>query len=130
MQYDDEEPTKKDYFRPGLIIRIYEMCNGRQFEECNITIFIDAMNLRTSGSVLKIKEREKVRVYYLINRLWRQLSKEVRDEWLSHILDSLDISRKFYNSKYSISSYEYNRSRASNIFCTELSEIFATKELC
>lgn len=120
----------KDYFKPALIIRIYELCNGRQFEECNITSFLDAMNLRTTGSVLKIKEREKVRVCYLINQLWRQLSKEVRDGWLSHILDSLDISRKFYNSKYSISSYEYNRSRASNIFCTELWEIFATKELC
>lgn len=119
-----------DYFRPALIIRIYELCNGRQFEECNITSLLDAMNLRASGSVLKIKDREKVRVCYLINQLWRQLSKEVRDEWLSQILDSLDISRKFYNSKYSISSCEYDRSKASNIFCTELSEIFATKELC
>lgn len=124
------QDATKDYFRPGLIIRIYEMCNGRQFEECNITNFLDAMNLRTYGSVLKIKEREKVRVCYLINQLWRQLRKEVRDEWLSKILDSLGISRKFYNSKYSISSREYDRSRASNIFCTELSEIFATKELC
>lgn len=124
------QDATKDYFRPGLIIRIYELCNGRQFEECNITSYLDAMNLRASGSVLKIKDREKVRVCYLINQLWRQLSKEVRYEWLSQILDSLDISRKFYNSKYSISSYEYNRSRASNIFCTELSEIFATKELC
>lgn len=124
------QDATKDYFRPDLIIRIYEMCNGRQFEECNITSFLDAMNLRASGSVLKIKDREKVRVCYLINPLWRQLSKEVRDEWLSQILDSLDVSRKFYNSKYSISSREYDRSKASNIFCTELSEIFATKESC
>lgn len=123
------QDTTKDYFKPGLIIRIYELCNGRQFEECNITSFLDAMNLRTTGSVLKIKEREKVRVCYLINRLWRQLSKGARDEWLSHILDSLDISRKFYNSKYSISPHKYDRSKASNIFCTELSEIIATIEL-
>lgn len=124
------QDTTKDYFKPGLIIRIYELCNGRQFEECNITSFLDAMNLRASGSVLKIKDREKVRVCYLINRLWRQLSKEARDEWLSQILDSLGIRRKFYNSKYSISSREYDRSKASNTFFTELSNIFATKELC
>lgn len=117
--------TTKDYFKPGLIIRIYELCNGRQFEECNTTSFLDAMNLRASGSVLKIKDREKVRVCYLINRLWHQLSKEVRDRWLSHIISSLGISRKFYNSKYSISPREYDRSKASNIFCTELSNIFA-----
>ena len=114
----------KDYFKPGLIIRIYELCNGQQFEDCNSTRFIDALNLRTTGSVLKIKEREKVRVCYLINQLWRRLPKEVRDEWLSHILDSLGISRKFYNSKYSISPREYDRSKASNIFLFELQEIF------
>lgn len=120
----------KDYFSPSLIIRIYELCNGQQFEDCNSTRFIDALNLRTTDSVLKIKEREKVRVCHLINQLWRQLRKEVRDEWLSEILDSLGISRKFYNSKYSISPREYDRSKASNTFCTELSNIFATKELC
>lgn len=116
----------KDYFNPGLIIRIYELCNGRQFEECNITSFIDAMNLRANGCVLKIKEREKVRVCHLINQLWRRLTKEVRDEWLSKMLVSLGISRKFYNSKYSISPREYDRSKASNTFCTELSEILTT----
>lgn len=120
----------KDYFKPGLIIRIYELCNGRQFEECNTTSFLDAMNLRASGSDLQIKDREKVRVCHLINQLWRQLPKETRDEWLSKILVSLGISRKFYNSKYSISPREYDRSKVSNIFCTELSEIFATKKLC
>lgn len=116
----------KDYFKPGLIIRIYELCNGRQFEECNTTSFLDAMNLRASDSVLKIKDREKVRVCYLIHRLWHQLSKEVRDGWLSHILSSLGISRKFYNSKYSISPREYDRSKASNTFCKELSGIFTS----
>lgn len=104
----------KDYFNPGLIIRIYELCNGQQFENCNSTRFIDALNLRTTSPVLKIKEREKVRVCYLINQLWRQHRKELRDEWLSKILDSLGISRKFYNSKHSISPCEYDRSKVSN----------------
>lgn len=119
----------KDYFSPSLIIRIYELCNGQQFEDCNSTKFIDALNLRTTDSVLKIKEREKVRVCHLINQLWRQLRKEVRDEWLSEILDSLGISRKFYNSKYSISPHEYDRSKASNTFCRELSGIFASMRI-
>ena len=117
----------KDYFKPSLIIRIYELCNGCQFEECNVTNFLDVMNLRANG--LKIKDREKVRVCYLINQLWRRLSKEVRDEWLSKILVPLGISRKFYNSKYSISPREYDRSKASNTFCTELSEIFSRAEI-
>lgn len=125
-QIQANDNSQHDYFSPSLIIRIYELCNGQQFEDCNSTRFIDALNLRTTGSVLKIKEREKVRVCYLINQLWRQLRKEVRDEWLSKILDSLGISRKFYNSKYSISPREYDRSKASNIFCSELSEIFAS----
>lgn len=125
-------PTEatRDYFKPGLIIQIYELCNGQQFENCNSTKFIDALNLRTTGSVLKIKDREKVRVCYLINQLWRQLRKEVRDKWLSQILDLLGISRKFYNSKYSISPREYDRSKASNSFCSELSEIFSKAEEC
>lgn len=118
----------KDYFKPGLIIRIYELCNGRQFEECNITIFIDAMNLRANGCVLKIKEREKVRVCHLINQLWRRLPKEVRDEWLSKMLVSLGISRKFYNSKYSISTGYGECSRESKAFCEELQEIFAAED--
>lgn len=118
----------KDYFKPGMIIRIYELCNGRQFEECNITIFIDAMNLRANGCVLKIKEREKVRVCHLINQLWRRLSKEVRDEWLSKMLVSLGISRKFYNSKYSISTGYGECSRESKAFCEELQEIFAAED--
>ena len=118
----------KDYFKPGLIIRIYELCNGRQFEECNITIFIDAMNLRANWCVLKIKEREKVRVCHLINQLWRRLPKEVRDEWLSKMLVSLGISRKFYNSKYSISTGYGECSRESKAFCEELQEIFAAED--
>lgn len=125
-QIQANDNSQHDYFSPSLIIRIYELCNGQQFEDCNSTKFIDALNLRTSGSVLKIKEREKVRVCYLINQLWRQLRKEVRDEWLSKILDSLGISRKFYNSKYSISPREYDRSKASNTFCKELSGIFTS----
>lgn len=121
-QIQANDNSQHDYFSPSLIIRIYELCNGQQFEDCNSTRFIDALNLHTTGSVLKIKEREKVRVCYLINQLWRQLRKEVRDKWLSQILDSLGISRKFYNSKYSISPREYGRSKVSNIFCRELSE--------
>lgn len=117
----------KDYFKPGLIIMIYELCNGFQFEECNITIFLDAINLRAPGSVLKIKDREKVRVCYLINQLWRRLPKEVRDEWLSRMLVTLGISRKFYNSKYSISTSYGECSRASRVFCEELQEIFVAE---
>ncbi len=125
--YATPPDATKDYFKPSLIIRIYELCNGCQFEECNVTNFLDVMNLRANG--LKIKDREKVRVCYLINQLWRRLSKEVRDEWLSKILVPLGISRKFYNSKYSISPREYDRSKASNTFCTELSEIFSRAEI-
>lgn len=125
--YATPPDATKDYFKPNLIIRIYELCNGCQFEECNVTNFLDVMNLRANG--LKIKDREKVRVCYLINQLWRRLSKEVRDEWLSKILVPLGISRKFYNSKYSISPREYDRSKASNTFCTELSEIFSRAEI-
>lgn len=122
--YATPPDATKDYFKPGLIIKIYELCNGQQFEDCNSTRFIDALNLRATGSVLKIKDREKVRVCYLINQLWRQLRKEVRDEWLSEILDSLGISRKFYNSKYSISTGYGECSRATGIFCEDLKEIF------
>ena len=128
-QIQTNDNSQHDYFSPSLIIRIYELCNGQQFEDCNSTRFIEALNLRTTGSVLKIKEREKVRVCYLINQLWRQLQKEVRDKWLSQILNSLGISRKFYNSKYSISPREYERSKVSNIFYRELSGIFASIEL-
>lgn len=125
--YATPQDATKDYFKPGLIIQIYELCNGIQFEECNTTRFHDAINLRTTDSVLKIKEREKVRVCYLINQLWRQLRKEVRDEWLSKMLTSLCISRKFYNSKYSISTSYGECSRASRVFCEELQEIFVAE---
>lgn len=61
-QIHANDNSQYDYFSPSLIIRIDELCNGQQFEGCNSTRFIDALNLRTTGSVLKIKEREKVRV--------------------------------------------------------------------
>lgn len=116
--------SQHDYFSPGLVIQIYELCNGQQFENCNSTRFIDALNLRTTDSTLKIKEREKVRVCYLINQLWRRLPKDTKEDWLSKMLHTLGISRKFYNSKYSISPRVYERSKVSNIFYTELQKIF------
>lgn len=116
----------QDFFSPSLIIQIYELCNGNQFEECNSTTFIDAINLRTTGTTLRIKNKEKVRVCYLINSLWRILPKDSREEWLSRMLDILSISRKFYNSKYSISPKEYERSKATNIFYNELNDIIST----
>lgn len=122
--YATPPDATKDYFKPGLIIKIYELCNGQQFEDCNSTRFIDALNLRTTDSVLKIKEREKVRVCHLINQLWRQLPKNTREEWLSMMLTTLDRSRKFYNSKYSISTAYGECSRASRAFCEGLQEIF------
>ena len=114
-----------DFFSPSLIIQIYELCNGQQFEECNSTTFIDAINLRTNGTTLRIKDKEKVRVCYLINRLWSLLQKDNRETWLSQMLDSLGISRKFYNSKYSVSPREIDRSKATNAFYFELKNIFS-----
>lgn len=119
-----------DYFHPGLLLRIYELCNGRQFEQLNTTYFFEAMNLRTKDFPLKIKTGEKVRVCYLVNQLWRRLPKGLRDEWLSRILISFGINRKFYNSKYSISPRECDRSKTSNIFWIELNDIFASASEC
>ena len=87
------------YFDMGLIAKVYGMCNKNQFADVDEIGFFNFFNLRDNDSV-KIKDHERVRVYYLIHKMSEILEKETKKVWLERILMNLQIPRSDYNSKY------------------------------
>ncbi|MDQ2719710.1 MAG: hypothetical protein M3Z26_08135 [Bacteroidota bacterium] len=87
------------YFDMGLIAKVHAMCNNNQFANVDEIGFFNFFNLRDNHSV-KIKDQERVRVYYLLHKLSEILEKETKKVWLECILMNLQIPRNDYNSKY------------------------------
>ncbi|MEO8412653.1 MAG: hypothetical protein ABI472_03305, partial [Ginsengibacter sp.] len=56
------------YFDMGLIAKVYGMCNRNQFVDVDEIGFFNFFNLRDNHSV-KIKDHERVRVYYLLHKM-------------------------------------------------------------
>jgi hypothetical protein len=87
------------YFGIGLIAKVYGMCNKNQFANVDEIGFFKFFNLRDNHSV-KIKDHERVRVYYVLHKMSEILEKETKKVWLECILMNLQIPRNDYNSKY------------------------------
>ena len=87
------------YFDMGRTAKIYGMCNKNQFLNVDEMSFFNFFNLRDDHSV-KIKDHERIRVYYLIHKMSEILEGETKKMWLDSILKNLQIKRSDYNSKY------------------------------
>ena len=88
------------YFSMKLISAVYEMCNGKQFEDISEADFYANMNLQPNGSKLKIRPREKARVCYLIFLMGETVPKQDRESWKETVMELLGIEESYYKSKY------------------------------
>lgn len=118
----DIKDRNQPFFPMDLIRSIYNLCNGKQFEEVPELEFYKFLNLQKI-SPLKIMKGEKARVCFLIYLLaesWRALQ---RAEWKKNILNRLGISKEIYHSKYKDPVSDLP-SRANQEFAEALKEIF------
>ena len=88
------------YFDMGLIYSIHKECNDEQFEDIPEVDLYTHFNLLPTNTTLKIKDKEKTRVCFLVHKLYKHLKSNERSEWLTAILKKLDISEGYYKSKY------------------------------
>lgn len=93
--------TANIYFNMSLISSIYEECNDIQFQNISEQDFYNAINLNPSSeNPLKIKAGEKIRVCYLIHKLYEKIKGDNKAVWRKEILDQLEIKESYYKSKY------------------------------
>ncbi|NDV80210.1 hypothetical protein [Dysgonomonas sp. 511] len=111
------------YFDMNLVSQIHQQCNNIQFENLSETDFYALLNLQPCNSRLTVKDREGVRVCYLIYKLYEHLKSESRAQWRTAILTSAGIKEEYYKSKYKEPISEIP-SRKSENFAKRIDEIF------
>ena len=114
---------QQEYFSMKLLSLIHEVCVGEQFEEISAPDFYANMNLHPCNCKLRIKPREKIRVFYLIFLMSEKLSKQDKDKWKAGILKLLDIDDSYYKSKYKEPVSDFP-SDSNQKFAKEMEHIF------
>ena len=103
------QPTEKDseqltaietYLPMSIISSIYDICNGKQFENISSLDFFLIFNLNHAKARLEVCKNEKARVCYLINQPSEKINKDKRNEWVESMLNMVNISQDYYRSKY------------------------------
>ncbi len=91
---------QRDFVSLQLCLYLYPLCNGRQFEYMEPSEFVSLLNLR-QGSDGVVRNREKLRVLYLIHEVADNLSEPWRaEEWIEGMLSACSIDMAYYNSHY------------------------------
>ena len=91
---------QRDFVSLQLCLYLYPLCNGRQFEYMEPSEFVSLLNLRR-GSDGVVRNREKLRVLYLIHEVADNLSEPWRaEEWIEGMLGACSIDMAYYNSHY------------------------------
>lgn len=116
-------PKKEVLFTMELIANIHRLCNNQQFENISEIGLYDALNFPASSTSLKIKKGERIRICYLISKLYDSLNSELRTEWRATILATLYIKENFYQSKYKEAGQDW-ASNTSREFARDLKEFF------
>lgn len=81
---------------------IYNVCNGKLWEPITCTDFIAILNMKQTGTAIKVRYREKSRVCYLLFKLSKKLAFPLLEkDWLKAMLEAFDISPTYYRSHYS-----------------------------
>lgn len=93
-------PQSGIYFDMALVSAIHKECNDEQFEDIPELDFYATLNLLPSNNKLKIKTDEKIRVCYLVSKLYKYLKTKDKMKWRKLVLDMLDIEYALYLSKY------------------------------
>lgn len=81
--------------------RIWKICEGRQFVCVPPSVFACFLNLRSEPGSVKIREREKLRVCYLIYFISENIvAHTISQQWKAKILDLCEIEAPYYKSHY------------------------------
>jgi len=96
-----------DYYHNYLDVedcsRIYNYCNGKQFEAATKLDLCEFLNLRQSLVPVTILDGEKQRMCYLISQLLKHrlpAINQMKKPWLKGILSACKISESYYKSHY------------------------------
>lgn len=111
------------YFDMKLVSTIYDECNDVQFENIPAIDFYALLNRQNSSRSLIIKSKERIRVCYLIYKLYESLPVEKKAPWREYILKALNITPNTYDSKYKEAASDY-ASRESNHFAKRIDNLF------
>lgn len=111
------------YFDMKLVSQIYHECNNIQFENLSETDLYSILNLQPTNAKLNIKSGERIRMCYLIYKLYEYLGTENRTDWRTAILESAGIEKSYYDSKYK-EPISVVPSRKSEIFAQHIDKIF------
>lgn len=113
------------YFDMKIVAMVHDECNNIQFENLSQTELYTILNLHATNKIPVVKARQKIRMCYLIYRLYEFLKLDTQDKmkWREAILDSFEIDERYYLSKYKEPESEF-ASPASQDFSLRIREIF------
>lgn len=111
------------YFDMNIISAIHKECNDIQFKNISELDLYSNLNNRPCNTLLEIKAGEKLRVCYLIHKLYESLKTENKSDWRNYILHLLGIKESLYTSKYKECTSEW-ASPESRDFVKRIDRIF------
>ncbi len=96
--------TKKEkktiYFNNETVYAVYDSCVGHEFEKITRKDFFANLNLLPCDNELRIRQKQKIRVYYIIYSLKELVHRELREQWMGGFLKKLGLNPNTCNSKY------------------------------
>lgn len=104
-----------------LISELYEVC-AEVFENPTETQFHCSLNLHGRHEPLKVKPKQKIKVCYLISKLYDIVPEKHKTTWREDILMHFNIDASYYESKYSHPRGS-DASRSSLAFADDVDEI-------
>lgn len=118
-----------EYFSLAHINHIHKLFVCDQFHTIEPHDLYAILNLKECDSRLKIRDKEKNRVYYFIHYIGERVQENLRKEWKSAMCRHLSIPANTYNSKYMESAVsESTRDKKFREKLSELDDAFEELE--
>ena len=112
---------EEELFPMILVSELYEICD-EIFDDPTETQFHSSLNLHGKHEPLKIKPKQKIKVCYLISKLYDIVPEKHKVAWREDILLHFGIDSSYYESKYSHPRGS-DASRSSMAFADDIDEI-------
>lgn len=112
---------EEELFPMILVSELYEIC-AIIFDGSTETQFHSSLNLHGKHEPLKIKPKQKIKVCYLISKLYDIVPEKHKVAWREDILLHFGIDSSYYESKYSHPRGS-DASRSSMAFADDIDEI-------
>lgn len=91
----------QDVLSLGICNTVCRLCNGVLFDSMPASLFVSFLNLRPLDRPIVIKNRETLRVCYLIHFLSLKISDTtMAQQWRDEILKICNVSLSYYKSHY------------------------------